>query len=261
MYHQLFINRLQEIISRVSQTQGETIVQVAKHCADAVAAERWVHLFGAGHSAIPVMETFPRIGSFVGFHPLLELNLSFNGQVVGGMAQRQASFLERVEGYADVILANHSFSSQDVLILFSHSGINQLIVDMALLGKERGMTVVGVTSVEHSSANDARHSSGLRLFEAVDYTLDTCVPEGDALVNIEGLDYPVAGSSTIMSSVIMVSLVSQIAGELAQRGHQPTIWPSHNIHTTPEAYARMEAQEERVLTEYWQRLANSTKPE
>ena len=130
MYHGLFINRLQEIISKVNQTQGEVIIEVAKHCADAVAADRWVHLFGAGHSAVPVMDTFPRIGSFVGFHPLLELNLSFNGQVVGGMAQRQASFLERVEGYAEVMLANHSFSPQDVLILFSHSGINQLIVDM-----------------------------------------------------------------------------------------------------------------------------------
>lgn len=257
MYYKLFISRLQEIVSTVNETQGETIIKVAKHCADAIAADRWVHLFGAGHSAIPVMDAFPRIGSFVGFHPLLELNLSFNGQVVGGMAQRQASFLERVEGYAEVIMANHNFSPRDVLILFSHSGINQLIVDMALLGKDKGMTVVGVTSVEHSSRNSARHSSGLRLFEAVDYVLDTCVPEGDALVNIEGLDYPVGGSSTIVSDVIMISLVTQTAAELAHRGYQPTIWPSHNIHTTPEAYAKMAVQEERVLTEYWKRLANS----
>ncbi len=255
--YQLFINRLQEIVSTINKTQGETIVEVAKHCADAIAADRWVHLFGAGHSAIPVMDAFPRIGSFVGFHPLLELNLSFNGQVVGGMAQRQASFLERVEGYADVMMANHNFSPQDTLILFSHSGINQLIVDMALLGKEKGLTVVGVTSVEHSSCNSARHSSGLRLFEAVDYVLDTCVPEGDALVEIEGLDYPVGGSSTIVSNVIMVSLVTQTAAELAQRNYEPIIWPSHNVHTSPEAYAKMEAQEERVLTEYWKRLANS----
>ena len=257
MFYNLFINRLQDLISKVNETQGETIVQVAKHCADAIAAERWVHLFGAGHSAIPVMDTFPRIGSFVGFHPILELNLSSNGHPVGGMAQRQASFLERVEGYAEAILANHNFSPQDVLILFSHSGINQLIVDMARLGKEKGMTVVGVTSVEHSSRNKPRHSSGLRLFEAVDYVLDTCVPEGDALVEIEGLDYPVASGSTIVSDVIMISLVAQIAGELAQRNYDPIIWPSHNINTTPEAYAKMATQEERVLTEYWKRLAKS----
>lgn len=257
MYHSLFMNRLQGIISQVEQTQGDVIVQVAKRCADAIAAERWVHLFGAGHSAVPVMDAFPRIGSFVGFHPLLELNLSYNGQVVGGMAQRQASFLERQEGYAEIILQNHNLSPQDVLILFSHSGINQLIVDMALLGKEQGLTVVGVTSVEHSAKNSARHSSGLRLFEAVDHVLDTCVPEGDALVDIDGLDYPVAGSSTIVADTIMVSLVAQIAGELNERGVEPIIWPSHNINTTSEAYAKMAEQEERVLVEYWKRLARS----
>ena len=254
MVYKEYLNRLQSLIDKVEESQGETLISVAKRCADAIAADRWVHLFGAGHSAIPVMEIFPRIGSFVGFHPLLELNLSYNGQVVGGMAQRQASFLERVEGYADVILANHSFTAEDVLILYSHSGINELIVDMAHLGKEKGMTVVGVTSVQHSARNEARHSSGLRLYEAVDFVLDTCVPEGDALVNIDGLDYPVGGSSTIMSCVISVALLTQIAGELAERSYEPVIWPSHNINTTPEAYARMAEQEERVLTEYWNRL-------
>ena len=253
MVYKEYLNRLQSLIDQVEESQGETLISVAKRCADAIAADRWVHLFGAGHSAIPVMEIFPRIGSFVGFHPLLELNLSYNGQVVGGMAQRQASFLERVEGYADVILANHSFTAEDVLILYSHSGINELIVDMAHLGKEKGMTVVGVTSVQHSARNEARHSSGLRLYEAVDFVLDTCVPEGDALVNIDGLDYPVGGSSTIMSCVISVALLTQIAGELAERSYAPVIWPSHNINTTPEAYARMAEQEERVLTEYWNR--------
>ncbi len=151
---------------------------VAEKCSDAIAAERWVHTFGAGHSSIPGMETFPRIGSFVGFHQLNELNLSFNGQVVGGMAQRQSSFLERVEGYAEIILANHRFSPQDVAILFSNSGINELIVDMALLLKEKGVTVVGLTSIAHSMSNQPRHSSGKRLSEVVDISIDTCCPEG-----------------------------------------------------------------------------------
>jgi uncharacterized phosphosugar-binding protein len=257
MYYLDYFDGLRGILQQVEDTQGEAIQAVAKRCAEAIAAERWVHLFGAGHSAIPVMETFPRIGSYVGFHPLNELNLSFNSQVVGGMAQRQASFLERVEGYAEVIMANHRFSPKDVLILFSNSGINQLIVDMALLGKEQGMTVVGFTSVTHASRNEPRHSSGLRLHEAVDITIDTCVPEGDAIIDVEGIDYRIAGTSTIVSCIIMNSLVAQIAGELSAQGYQPTVWPSHNVHTTPEAYAKMAEQEERVFSQYWKRLSES----
>ena len=256
-YYDLFFQGIREIVDRVSEAQGEKLKAVAEKCADAIAAERWVHTFGAGHSSIPGMETFPRIGSFVGFHQLNELNLSFNGQVVGGMAQRQSSFLERVEGYAEIILANHRFSSQDVAILFSNSGINELIVDMALLLKEKGVTVVGLTSLAHSMSNHPRHSSGKRLSEVVDISIDTCCPEGDALVDVPGLDYRVGGSSTIVSCIIMNGIVTQTAAALQQRGYTPTIWPSHNVHTSPEEYALMEAQEEKVYEQYWERLARS----
>jgi uncharacterized phosphosugar-binding protein len=256
-YYDMFFDGIQNIVDQVSETQGDKLEAVAEKCSDAIAAGRWVHTFGAGHSSIPGMETFPRIGSFVGFHQLNELNLSFNGQVVGGMAQRQSSFLERVEGYAEIILANHRFSPQDVAVLFSNSGINELIVDMALLLKEKGVTVVGLTSIAHSMSNQPRHSSGKRLSEVVDISIDTCCPEGDALVDVPGLDYRVAGSSTIVSCIIMNGIVAQTAGFLRQRGYNPTIWPSHNVHTSPEEYALMEAQEEKVYKEYWERLARS----
>lgn len=256
-YYDVFFNGIKSIVDQVSSTQGEKLQAVAERCADAIAADRWVHLFGAGHSSIPGMETFPRIGSFVGFHQLNELNLSFNGQVVGGMAQRQSSFLERVEGYAEIILSNYRLAPRDVLILFSNSGINELIVDMALLGKKKGLTVVGFSSLAHSMRNQPRHSSGKRLCEVVDICIDTCTPEGDALVDVPGLEYRVGGSSTIISCIIMNGIVAQTAAELRSRGVTPTIWPSHNIHTDPEAYARMAEQEENVYQQYWERLARS----
>jgi uncharacterized phosphosugar-binding protein len=232
MYYEFFLHQIKELIDQINVSQGDVIQVVASRCADAITAERWVHLFGSGHSSIPVMEAFPRIGSYVGFHPLNELNLSFNSQVLGGMAQRQASFLEHIEGYAGAIMANYKFSPLDVIIIFSHSGINELVVDMALIGKEKGMSVVGITSIQHSKHNDARHSSGLRLFEVADYVIDTCAPEGDAIVDVEGLDYSVAGCSTILSCIIMNALVAQIASELVKRNYMPTIWPSHNISST-----------------------------
>lgn len=256
-YYDVFFQGIKKIVDKVSETQGDKLEAVAEKCAEAIASERWVHLFGAGHSAIPGMETFPRIGSFVGFHQLNELSLSFNAQVVGGLGQRQSSFLERVEGYAEAILANHRLSPQDVIILFSNSGINELVVDMAVLAKARGLTVVGLSSIEHSMSNQPRHSSGKRLSEVVDICIDTCCPEGDALVDVPGLDYRVAGSSTIASCIIMNGIVAQTAAALQKRGYTPTIWPSHNVHTTPEEYARMAGQEEKVYQQYWERLARS----
>lgn len=257
MYTKDFFDRIKDLIGQIEETQYETLQTVAKRCADAIEAERWVHLFGTGHSSIPAYEAFPRIGSYVGFHPLLELNLSISGQVVGGMAQRQASFLERVEGYAEAIMANYKFSSKDVIILFSHSGLNELTVEMALIAKEKGMCVVGVTSLNHSQNYEARHSCGKRLYEVVDYVIDTCAPEGDAVIQIEGLTYSVAGSSTILACTITNALVAQIAAELVERSYIPTIWPSHNIGPSCEEDGEVIVQEERVYAEYWERLSKS----
>lgn len=57
--------------------------KAATAMADSIEAGRWVHTFGCGHATIPVEEMYPRIGSFVGFHPLCELPLTFFTQIIG----------------------------------------------------------------------------------------------------------------------------------------------------------------------------------
>ena len=74
------------------------IEQASQWCADAIAADGLVHLFGTGHSRIPVEEMFPRYGSYPGFNPIVELSMTFHTQVVGANGQRQAMFIERTPG-------------------------------------------------------------------------------------------------------------------------------------------------------------------
>ncbi len=78
-----------------------------------------MHLFGTGHSRIPVEEMFPRYGSYPGFNPIVELSMTFHTQVVGANGQRQAMFIERVPGLAEVILSNFTFGPDDVMIVLS----------------------------------------------------------------------------------------------------------------------------------------------
>src|ERR1700716_1987703 len=112
-----------EILEKIQQTQTESIKRASAICADAIAAGGLVHLFGTGHSRIPVEEMFPRYGSYPGFNPIVELSMTFHTQVVGANGQRQAMFIERVPGLAEVILSNFSFAPLDVLIVFSASGV------------------------------------------------------------------------------------------------------------------------------------------
>jgi len=45
---------------------------------------------------------FPRYGSFPGFNPIVELSMTFHTAVVGANGQRQAMFIERTPGLAEV---------------------------------------------------------------------------------------------------------------------------------------------------------------
>ena len=113
------------VLDRVADTQADAIETASRWCADAIAADGLVHLFGTGHSRIPVEEMFPRYGSYPGFNPIVELSMTFHTQVVGANGQRQAMFIERTPGLAEVILSNFSFGPSDVMMVFSASGLTR----------------------------------------------------------------------------------------------------------------------------------------
>src|SRR5215216_1176714 len=130
-----YITQAKAILDRIESTQMDAIGRAAEICAHAIAGNGLVHLFGTGHSRIFVEEMFPRHGSFPGFHPLVELSLTFHNQVVGSNGQRQAMFLEHVEGLSKAILRNFVLAAPDSFIIFSNSGVNEVVVEMGLEAK------------------------------------------------------------------------------------------------------------------------------
>jgi len=115
----MWLDEAAAILARIKKTQLPALARAGGLCADAISAGGFVHLFGTGHSRIPLEEMFPRYGSFPGFHPIAELSMTFHTHVVGANGQRQAMFIERVEGLAEQILANFSFQEADVMMVFS----------------------------------------------------------------------------------------------------------------------------------------------
>jgi uncharacterized phosphosugar-binding protein len=211
------------LLDRVADTQAEAIEQASRWCAEAIAADGLVHLFGTGHSRIPVEEMFPRYGSYPGFNPMVELSMTFHTQVVGTNGQRQAMFIERVPGLAEVILSNFSFGPHDVLIVFSASGLTAVPVEMARGARRRGLRVIGVTSVAQSMSAEPDEAAGGRLLDEVDLTIDLCTPAADALSLIESLDTPVGPGSTIAAVAIVNSIKVRVAQLLVERGKMPPV--------------------------------------
>jgi uncharacterized phosphosugar-binding protein len=217
-----FIAEARALLDRV-EAQANAIAQVAAACADAISAGGLVHLFGTGHSRIPVEEMFPRYGSYPGFNPIVELSMTFHTQVVGSNGQRQAMFIERTPGLAEVILSNFTFGPDDVMMVFSASGLTAVPVEMARGAKARGMRVIAVTSVAQSMSAEPEPAAGARLLEVADLVIDVCTPHADALVTLEGLDTPVGPGSTVGAIAIVNAIKVRTAELLGERGAMPPV--------------------------------------
>lgn len=207
----------------------DNIESTALMAADTIASGGLVHLFGSGHSRIPVEEMFPRYGSFPGFHPMVELSMTFHTDIVGNNGQPQAMFIERVEGLAEVILSSFEFGDHDLMMVFSASGRAAVPVEMAMGAKERGLDVVAVTSLAESKASPATHRSGKRLFEIADLVIDIGTPAGDALVSLDGLVHPVGPGSTLANAAVVNEIKVRTAEVLVAAGAIPPVLTSASL--------------------------------
>jgi len=224
-----YLDRSASILARIRDTQLDPIKQAADWCAASILAGRLVHCFGSGHSRIPVEEIFPRYGSFPGFHPIVELSLTYHNQVVGANGQRQAMFLERVEGFAEVILSNFVLEERDTALLFSNSGAGAVAIDMALGFRRRHIRTIAVTSLENAGGARSSHSSGRSLHQVCDLVIDTCVPAGDAVIRVPGLETPVCPASTIAACAVANALKAEVAQRLTAAGQPPLVLTSSHF--------------------------------
>lgn len=225
----LWSARAHDLLTDLISQEGANISTAAQWCAESILNDGVVHLFGTGHSRIPLEEMFPRYGSYAGFNPMAELSMTFHTQVVGSNGQRQAMFIERVEGFAEEILKNWEFSENDILMIFSVGGKTAVPIEMAIEARKRGIKVIGVTSLISNKTGEANHSSGTTLSENVDLVIDLMVPLGDALVEIPGMQTPVGPGSTLTAIAIVNEIKVQVAEKLFESGYTPQVLTSSAV--------------------------------
>jgi len=237
------------VLDDIENTQLPAIREAAELMAGSIAAERWVHTFGCGHATIPVEEMYPRIGGFVGFHPIVELPLTFFTRVTGEMGIHQFLFLERAQGYGNAIMKSYTFDKRDTMWIFSHTGINNVNIDVALRAKELGMKVVATGSASQVAVS--RHTSGRTLFEIADVVIDSRVPAGDSSVPLKNHIDNVGPVSTMAFVAVVWMTITTVAEILSERGVKLFIHPSHNVPGDTTARERLDE----ALSEYKRRIA------
>jgi uncharacterized phosphosugar-binding protein len=237
--------RISEVLNRIWDTQMVAIEKVAAVMADCIAHGGLVHLFGSGHSVLPVQDMFPRYGAFPGFRPLMDMRLMWTN-VTGSGGAKGLLWLERREGYAAVLFENEPIRHGDVMLVFSHGGLNAAGIEVLQEAKRRGLSTVAITSMDNYRLRESTHSSGKKLADVADYVIDNCVPAEDALVSVEGWKAPVAAGSTVSTVTIAMAIIAQVASDLSAKGHNPPVFVSPNVPGIPadnnnrvyEAYER-----------------------
>ena len=222
-----YYESITRVLERIHSTQGDKLREAGELFAKSIAAGGRVYLFGSGHSVIPVMDVFPRYGSFVGFYPLYDPRLMWSN-VIGPNGARELLWIERREGYIEQFLQSYPMDRNDCLIVFSHGGLNAAPIEAALYARQRGARVVSVSSLANAEAAARTHSSGKALSDVAHIAIDNCVAPEDAQVDV-GRREKVAAGSTMAAVFVAMALVAETGARLAAEGCDLTTFVSPNV--------------------------------
>ena len=217
-YFEALQGRIREIAAN-----PEPIQAAARVCADALAKGGAVHIFDSGHMVSS--ELINRAGGLVALSSL-SFGLSVTNVVKARAAGQNAPSLSY--GYIEHVFETQGLRAGDVLIVGSVSGKTPNVIELALQGRAHGLTVIALTALAYSSKLQSEHPSGKRLFEAADMVLDNHAPYGDAMLEVEGLDYPICPASGMGAATVLWAVMAALVEEMLARGLKPTIYPSVN---------------------------------
>ena len=218
-----YIETAKSIIEKISTEGAPSIEKAAEIFAETLINGKKVFLFGTGHSHMLSEELFYRAGGLVNIQPILVEPLMLH------ISASESTLAERVVGYAEKIFADYGMAEGDTAVIISNSGRNGVIVDMALLCKEKKLNVIALTNLEHTYAGASRHKSGKRLCEIADIVLDNFGCVGDACVEVDGIEGKICPTSTVTGALILNAVVAQAVDTCAKRGFNPEHFASSNV--------------------------------
>ena len=217
-----YFDQLQRLLSEVIQSQSEALEQAARHIADSLKNGGMIYTFGTGHGHLLALEIFYRAGGMARVCPILDEKLMLHVSAAG------SSLEERREEWLPILLEKYPLRSGDVLIAISNSGRNAVPVLLAKAARERGVYVIALTSMKHSSAVTSRNSLHLRLFETADIVLDNGGILGDASIRFSD-GTQVGPTSTAVGAAMLQSVICRVKELSLAEGFEADFFRSSNV--------------------------------
>jgi len=218
-----YLGQIRAMIERLHDEQLGQIREAGRLVAEALRADRLVHVFGTGHSHMLAEEGLYRAGGLAPVNAVLESGLMLHeGAAV-------STRLEKLPGYSPIVANKYGFEEGDLLIVISNSGVNAAPVEMALLAKEAGLKVLAISSLAYSKSVEPNPGAPARLYEIADLTLDNLGEPGDAVVEVDGTGLKVGPTSTVIGATLLNAIFVEATCTLAAEGVEPPVYRSSNM--------------------------------
>jgi uncharacterized phosphosugar-binding protein len=235
----LYFNRILALEKKVIDSQRNEIEKIANQMARTIATDGRIFLFGTGHSHMMMEEGFFRAGGLAAVVPI------FYSALMVHEFPGLSSFLERTPGIARRLLESFDPRQNEMIFIYSNSGVNTMPIEMALVAGEKDLKVVAVCSLEYAKSAPLS-LSGKRLFEVADFSLDNGGVPGDALIPVEGTTWKVAPSSTLINVLLWNCLLTETIYLLKEMNVDLPLFASLNM---PGA-----AQHNEAILEKWTKI-------
>ena len=227
MFNEYF-HKIKTALQLIEEEETQSIERAASAVATTIENGKIVHVFGCGHSHMMAEEVFYRAGGLVPIRPIFIEDLMLHR---GGV---RSSALERTNGLAADFMSNQDIQQGDVVIVVSTSGRNPVPIDVALLSKEKGAFVVGLTSRNAAIGQASRHHTGNYLYETVDLAINHHVAPGDAAMQDPESQLSFGSTSTVLGMAIMNGITVAAIQKLIDRGIHPPVFKSGNVDGSDE---------------------------
>ncbi|GGX06011.1 sugar isomerase domain-containing protein [Streptomyces lomondensis] len=214
------------VLQKVVESSRDDVAAAAELVAACVRSDGVVQAFGTGHSQALVLELAGRAGGLVPTNRLSIADLVLYGGEDPSVLDDP--LLERRAGVAARLYDLAAPRPEDLFVVISNSGVNSVIVEMALHAKEHGHRVLALTSLAHTRAVPAAHPSGRKLADIADVVLDNAAPRGDSLLELPG-GGSVCALSTLTGVMLVQMTVAEAAGRLLAAGERPPVYVSANV--------------------------------
>jgi len=218
-----YFARANELLTRAREINAATLAALAPIIGRSIAEGGVLHAFGSGHSEMIAREIIGRAG---GLMP------------VTGLFDPGYGFSENVVAYGTRLAERHDhhygLRSGETIIVISNSGKNASPIEVALYAKQKGLTVVGLTSLAMSTTAKTVHPGGKNLHAVADYTLDNLGVPGDAIAEITPGQF--AGpTSTFIGCTLLNLLMLGVMEWLRDNNHPLPLVRSQNLPGGMEA--------------------------